>query len=917
MKKNKNAQKNKKYDVCLIRFEKTANCFDKGNKVTPQSPDYICLGHFDRVTVEPLTNQSYSNMSPLQVIGKNIKNNSHIDDNHIFSLYLLRETGAASDCSNFWNINANYCSIIRLHCDLTKIGEVDEPIITQLESYFSNLNDSSVKYVQLGLLRVGIFDISYIIYDSLELGDAVVVLKSNSIVAMLEVARCLNFNCVVRDTYTYCLIHTSLLEQASSEETHKPSERSVTDNAQQKNNSENVPTTDLQSVVQQPMLNYAATRFAIRDAYAADQFLSDIGIQTNQTLNYPKAYFITGTTDLIVEWGQCTENVFVQHIKKIAKKGIFPNTTDTDEHQLTIQTAFSDVITRIGINYINKPLPDKADSTGAPSSEEKKKTNIPTCPSEITFCFDTLTLPSFLPFRHSFSRILGTLESMYHNSVTDDLYNLLYPSTRAMVKRLACIEEVDIRDGQLEQFRLDIIRYLETWELLAGDITNLESQLVHHPELQVVRYYTPAMVLQFELEFAILCSKLLSDRNSRCFIPMLAMSQNTTVSTQCLLDPLDGKYNGECALITQIPSEMLYNPWKVAHQLCHEVSHYSGDTARNRNRRKNVLCKCMADWIIRYWSEPYIKNIPGIRDKYLTDFKEFCDRFKERLYKIMSQNLRKSTDDYHLEKLREITLVFCQDICSNSQLREQFESRALSYASTDEQLAFLGKQASAINETHQLRRLELDALEQHLDYLQSCLKEGYADISMIMLLDCSDDSYIECVYAEEIKRVRQEIGDIDRERLYNTLNPHVDRFALVYAALKNKGISKLEEQTKSENEWLKKAIKKANHALSAIQGNTEVYWEPDDVKLIADHLRMPEATAIINYFADCIRNLQNFLKIKEKQGDIYQLRKVLKAVSLDCFDWSELQAFLFQARKHRKEEYQKEADEKASLADSK
>ena len=192
MKKNKNAQKNKKYDVRLIRFEKIANCFDKGNKVTPQSPDYICLGHFDRVTVEPLTNQSYSNMSPLQVIGKNIKNNSHIDDNHVFSLYLLRETGADSDCSDFWDINANYCSIIRLHCDLAKIGEADAPIITQIENYFSNLNDSSVKYVQLGLLRVGTFDISYIIYDSLELGDAVVVLKSNSIVAMLDVARCLN-----------------------------------------------------------------------------------------------------------------------------------------------------------------------------------------------------------------------------------------------------------------------------------------------------------------------------------------------------------------------------------------------------------------------------------------------------------------------------------------------------------------------------------------------------------------------------------------------------------------------------------------------------------------------------------------------------------------------------------------------------
>lgn len=918
MKIQKTTSKSKKYDVRVVRFEKTSNRISGASTVTLPKWDYICLGHFDRVTAEPLNSQFSLDQSPLQRIGKNQYKHPLSDDNYVFSMYLLKEITEDNYCDDFWGSNSKFCAIIRLHCDLTNGDVANGTLLKQIEDYFCNLKNSPVNYSTKGKLQTCGTDVSYILYDSLELGDAVVILKSDSIVATLEVARCLNFNNYVRDTYTYCLIQTELLKRNAAEETAASDNSPTQDETQEADAAE--------SVDHSPILDYASTRFAIREAYAADQFLRDLGIKTGNSQETPKAYFITGTTDLIVEWGPCSETDFVQYVRKITQKGILPNTSKTDEQKVTVQTAFNDVITRIGVNHMNKPSLSNNAFGEKHSSEIVYYFISRVSPDEISFCYNKLKLPSYLPFEHSFKRILGTLESMYHNSVTDDLYNLLYPSTRAMINRLSCMEEAKEQDEQQIQYQRDLIRYLETWELLAGDITNLESQLVHHPELQVVRYYAPAMVLQFELEFAILCSKLLSEEASRCFIPMLALSQNPAVSTECLLDPLDEQYHGECALITQIPTQMLYNPWKVAHQLCHEVSHYSGDDTRNRIERKNVLCECMAEWITRYWSEPYIDKIPSIADHSLSEFRKFCNYFKRKLFKKLQQALGSSADTHHLEVLCERILLCCYDISNDSQLREEFQSNALSYASENEQLAFLGEKASAVNATAYPMMIELDDIARHLEYLKNCLKEGYADISMITLLNCSNDSYIECVYAEEMERVHQSLpADIRRKLLYEVLNPHIDRFALVYAARqksRKRNVSKCikkvllkqsplqaGDEGNNKDGWLQRAKTRAANALSALQGDTKVFWEKDIMNLHANHLLMPEATAIINYFVGCIEALQHFIDKKDKQQGIKQLRQVLNAVRPDFFDWSELQKFLLQARERRKEEYQKEVDE--------
>ncbi len=916
MKKKKITHVAKKYDVRVLHFEKRANRTSAIDSATDSNWDYICLGHFDRVTAESLSNCRNANLSPLQIIGNNIKDGSLIDDNYVFSLYLLRESKANNACTNFWDSKKNFCSIIRLHCDLAKIGEIKEPLISYLENYFHNLTNPFVKYIQPGKVHVYNFDVSYMVYNSLELGDAVVILKSDSIVAMLEISRCLNFNSIVCDTYTYCLIQTQLLKQDVTEET---SGVDVTEKSQQDNTRE---TALPQTEAQPPTLGYAATRFAVRDAYAADLFLQKLCIKSDENNSYPKAHFITGTTDLIIEWGPCSENEFVQYMRQIAQRGILPHTKKTVD-DITVQAAFNDVVTRVGLDYRSKPAYTTGTSEQGLCPTNKKPVAPPILPSEINFCRGKIGLFSDRSFKHSFIRIMGTLESMLHNSITDDLYNLLYPSTRAIISRITYIEKFNRQHEQDFHFQEDVIRYLEKWELLAGDITNLESQLVHHPELQVVRYYAPAMVLQFELEFAIVCSKLLSGSNARCFIPMLALSQETAVSTECLLDPFDDPYDGECALITQIPSEMLYNPWKVAYQLCHEMSHYSGDVARNRKIRKDILCECMAEWIARYWAEPYIDNIPSIRHEALQEFRKFCDDFKRKLYKLLQQSLKDYADNLHLESLCEKIQQHCSNICNNQQLREQFQNVALSYLSEDEQLAFLGKTACAVNATAYPTMMELNDLKKHLAYLKSCLKEGYADISMIMLLDCSDRTYIECVFADEIERVQNKYSGINHEELYNTLNPHIDRYALVHAAIKAEQLSEkpicirkkllkrlhVQAENQSKDEWLKKAKEKAYNAIASIQGDADIYWELDVANLLTEHLRMSEATAIINYFVICIKDLQCFINDKNNIGKVEQLRRALRAVRPDCFDWSELQKFLFEARKRRNKEYQKEGDQ--------
>lgn len=935
--------KKKEYDVRVVRFEKAVNRIDAVHTASASDWDYICLGHFDRVTAEALRSTDGIKRSPLQLICDNQKygkspncqvgpqNGSPYDDNHVFSLYLLKETYTDHQfCDAFWKPDAKFCSIIRLHCELRTINQSSSSLLCYLEQYFQKLKNTSVKYVSAGKLKVCNTDVSYILYDSLELGDAVVVLKGASIVALLEVARWLNFNDAVRDTYTYCLIRSKLLteskEIASSEVTEEK--------------------TSVEGDERPLVLNYAATRFAIRDAFAADEFLRDLGIKVDQQQSYPKAYFITGTTDLIVDWGPCTEALFLDYIRKIAQKGILSRdqgsttkeasseTTPCAPSEATIQVAFNDVITRIGITYKNKE----------PHVSDPFK--VPNTPSELA-CWSQFTFPSYLPFEASFRRMLGTLNSMYHNSVTDDLYNLLFPSTHAMLTRLTALKEAEDSSPkpwenmtreqwnyQCERYQADIIRYMEVWELLVGDITNLESQLVHQPELQVIRFYAPAMVLQFELEFAILCSKLLSGQNSRCFIPILALSQRTTVSTECLLDPFDEPYDSECALITQIPSEMLYDPWKAAHQLCHEVSHYCGDKSRRRKKRAEVLCKCMAEMVSRYWFSLYGNIVNTIKEEnsILLEIRKYCIAFRDKLSSKLYHALGKDVDEYRLETVKSKLYENFDHICNDCELREEFQSHILSYFPADEQLAFLGKLATTNRETAYASMIELGLFKEHLEYLAHCLKECYADISMMLLLECSDKDYIQCVFEKEMKSLEDKFsGDWDgvpEENEEYTLkelqNGHIDRIALVYGArMKNHPAEDpqhrigtwfaklfarcLDRDNNSSTPnlpsalWENKAKTRAIRALSALQGDDHAFWEEDMEKVLPGHLFMFEATEIIKYLADCEKDLQK--NLSANQTDIHKLRKALKAVHPNHFDWSTLQTFLNESRKKRANEY--------------
>lgn len=506
-----------------------------------------------------------------------------------------------------------------------------------------------------------------------------------------------------------------------------------------------------------------STRFSIRNNNLASKFFDKL---LEEIADGQYQFYVTGTADHSIQWGNCEETKLIEIMSRMTSLS------------KDIPNCFNDVITRVGLDYIesNNSVQNSIRRPNISSKVDKYRQIMRYLRREIK----KANSPSW---KYALCKLLGTLDTMLGNYVMDDLAYLIIPGVDAFLERLYYIM-TRLDDYELyPEYIGEITDFLNHWTNLTNDIAQLESQLTQHPELAPVRYYIPAMGLQFILRFLEYCSIALSDTGERDFHPMLVPRIDIdNMYTTCPLDPGSSKYQGKCPLLVFIPIEDLYRPWDLVHRATHEIAHYCVDAARLRKDRHAALAYCLAVYIINEWYALYVKNVLNDHDGAL---RQNSNAYIPKLAKIilsMTSDYVGNTNDIHLRHSCEELVKTALRIYANDSFLEQYLysiDNSYFYRNRD----FFPRVYADRNGGEQYLA-HCHNVRDYIDLLAHLCGECYADLAMILLLQCNFTDYYTCIYHDEYKKLeKDEYIGVSSHPLHPNVLRHIMRMSLVIDVL--------------------------------------------------------------------------------------------------------------------------------------
>lgn len=317
------------YDVRVIRLIKSTRKNNLARFYDSEDDCAICMGHFDVMRVEKLEKDAHNPLEAIQAdsssshygLSKQEEIPGRGEENFIYPLYILRQCSAVSadqstDRLNaFWDKKTTYTVVSRFHCDAvtdSKSTPYSDVLISRLKMERKNNGGASLSkgvFDGTGDIRVRVqlpgqdpaveTEAWVAFYDSLELGDIVGIAKGNSISAILEVQRHLYESEWVSDIYTYCSICKDIFH-AEDEQFAQMLEAN-------------------DRLLSSAYLSYISTRFSVNHLREAENYLDALAQESGIELGM--RYFVTGTADLIVDWGRRSEKVFLRIMRCIARAG--------------------------------------------------------------------------------------------------------------------------------------------------------------------------------------------------------------------------------------------------------------------------------------------------------------------------------------------------------------------------------------------------------------------------------------------------------------------------------------------------------------------------------------------------------------------------------------------------------------------
>lgn len=861
------------FDVRSVRFIKTtSDCPVKHN----YSADYICLGHFDMMHIDELAASTSTPLLEIQEdrdeVGESLFN---CPANCVYSLYLFKDIPELDKeaIKRFWEMKTTYTVVSRIHCDYPDSWKhPKEPFSAILEKYCNTLPVDKSRVLVSGVSLGGSViylggainskteekePVTLLFYDSLELGDTVAIMKSNSVVSILETVRCLSQNIVVRDTYTYCGIKRSILQVDEQNYVDVSIDGAALDNI--------------------------STRCSIRDIQNSNLFISNLQKRLNVVA---PQFYVTGTADLIIGWPINSEADLLRIMWALT------NLSDR------MHVCYNDVITRIGISQErNLDVPEEYSNELAPTKLENEYEVI--CRTKL-WLDDERREGKLQGWKYTLLKLLGTLEAIYANYVMDDLAELLIPSVTAFLER---IEHLRIRGNIEAEHEEDIIRFLDYWTALTNDIALLESQLTQHPELSPIRYYIPAMLLRFEQVLVRDFCEIMSTKDGRRFVPMLIPTDIDYLTTSCPLDPRHEEYRKPCPLLVLIPFKDLYHPWKTAIRISHEMAHYCDNDARNRNLRHIALRKSAAVFIAEQWYNNYFCNKDrdqfGMYHQKTMEYVNYLDSDLKEIIELRYPTYPrddefdwKSDQWYLFQSERSIEEAAVTVFASHEQ-REKYQFSMEKEYFFRNQYKYNLIHHNFLDSTRLMQ--QANSFNRHQYALTYLYAECFADIVMVIMLKCNFMDYYTSVYKDEFEYYLK--ANASPEVLYgeSDIMRQIVRMAVVIYGVHQTvfhidsswEIGKINKELAEKSPLVKLAIQ-------IVTDDTVFYSDilKQGTEDPVEYAEVGEIQLLKKYVACCANELHAMFDSPEKRKTIESVRTALNYVRNDKFDWKEIYHYI-------------------------
>lgn len=519
--------------------------------------------------------------------------------------------------------------------------------------------------------------LSWALYHTLNLSDAVILWKSNSLLEILQAIQVLYHLPRVGDLRSVPTIslHT-ILEEAGA------------------------------PAAQEETLPLVLTRYLVRSAHWAAQYFQSASADWRET-----PFLTSGMEDLSTVSQNCSSRALLTHLR---------DRLTCSSVRTAFQKAFLESEIHLGIA---ERITAEGDVPENPLTQR--------CEALLA---DFLRLPAHnYPDNQDWIKVatelFNALPHMSRSAVSDGFCYLIVESAA-----LFCQEMAHIARPDSSQIRY-IQRFLRGWGTLMDQSMRQDGKLSQQPGYSPALCQIPSSLLELYLAFHAQCCQVLRQLTlDRChfsflLVPKLCRRIKVEVTIQ-KAPPCDR------LLYVDIPYALLYEPEQVLPHLCHEISHYCGESWRNRHIRKAKLLQICAK-TLTMWLQLHHPAAAEAMEHLLQDnvsaCPEYLDPMLDAFFKAVQTVLKQEED---LEKV--LHAAKCGSPNNQNDLLDSHAQLLKTLAARQEiLLAFRDNPGNPKGEFFLL-----------MQEFKELFRECYADISMLFLLDLDEEAYFHLIRNE-------------------------------------------------------------------------------------------------------------------------------------------------------------------------
>lgn len=307
---------------------------------------------------------------------------------------------------------------------------------------------------------------------------------------------------------------------------------------------------------------------------------------------------------------------------------------------------------------------------------------LPSLCQKINEIISTSNYKSYFGWFHTISEVANSLVRMSKTPIMDEVVYLIAPGVHAFLMNiLDLLNKQPDRSFSKYGYLYD---YVESYSYFIEQLMRIEGQLSHNPEIRPVIYNIPVFMLEYTIAFLNKISNILqnSDADNKLNIVFLLVPRPCELISASEI--FSAKKNIPGLVVVQIPENTLYAPSELFRALCHETSHYVGETLRNRSKRKIAYSHAVSALLIdsifgnnspvflRFFKNIFIESLKNIEKPTIREMhRVIINTAKKLLFRkdSMSNLLSKYIDFCHKNSFlptpvnylddNEIKHVFC------------------------------------------------------------------------------------------------------------------------------------------------------------------------------------------------------------------------------------------------------------------